>query len=645
MKTKFIKTAAMIVSILIIISSTIIISAAAGSATISAGQIGSVNPGQTVTIPVSISNNTGIMGFSISFDYDKNALTPVSATSGTIISGLFDDSIGTSEAGSFDVVWSGTEDCTQNGVLFNVTFAVNSNATGTTKIDVSYSQADTFNEKWEDVGLDCKDIDLTIGNQQATEPTLTVGNVNTLANKTVIVPVNISSNFSIKNLNVSISYNKDMLIPKSVSGEKYTVTSNNVSDANGTLSFNLSSDSPEEGIAVNIEFFIKSEADGKYYLNASASSLKCVAGSITVTTPDGTAYISADSFETLRGETITVPVKINSNSGIMGYRLTFAYDYTVLTPVSAVAGSGFSGNIDNSIGITTGTFDVVWSNSSNITVNGNIVVLTFKINDDADFGKSSVGISYTQGDTFDEGWNDVKLICSDIVVDVKSVIISGEKDSLKSGETLQLDASTDASGNSEGVIWSSSDETIATVDSIGKVTAVGSGTVTITAYDKNGSTSIQITVVKSYICPDCGEEILGEDAINAHIEAENAAKIKTTVKIKNNPGSKTINYGETLRLTAITTDMPANAKIYWYVDGVKKGEGETFNVSLSSGSVEITVKVVDANGNVLVNTNGNEVSDSQKVSVNSSFWQKIVSFFKNLFGMNRTIVQAFKGVF
>lgn len=151
---------------------------------------------------------------------------------------------------------------------------------------------------------------------------------------------------------------------------------------------------------------------------------------------------------------------------------------------------------------------------------------------------------------------------------------------------------------------------------------------------------------KSFICPDCGDEILGEDAINAHIAAENAAKIKSTVKIKNNPGTKTIKYGETLRLTAITTDMPANAKIYWYVDGVKKGEGETFEVSLSKGSVEVTVKVVDSNGKVLVNTNGNEVSDSQKVSVNSSFWQKIVSFFKNLFGINRTVVQSvFKGVF
>ena len=150
---------------------------------------------------------------------------------------------------------------------------------------------------------------------------------------------------------------------------------------------------------------------------------------------------------------------------------------------------------------------------------------------------------------------------------------------------------------------------------------------------------------KSYICPDCGNEILGKDTINDHIAAEENAKIKATIKIKNNSGLKTINYGETLRLTAVTTEMPTDAKIYWYVDGVKHGEGETFNVSFESGTKTVEVKIVDSNGNAIKNANGDDISDSQKVSVNSSFWQKIVSFFKNLFGINRTVVQTFKVIF
>lgn len=114
-----------------------------------------------------------------------------------------------------------------------------------------------------------------------------------------------------------------------------------------------------------------------------------------------------------------------------------------------------------------------------------------------------------------------------------------------------------------------------------------------------------------------------------------------SVKIKNNPGTKTINYGETLRLTAETANLPDGAKLYWYVDGAKKGEGTTFEVSPASGSVEITVKVVDENGNPYSES---DTSASQRVSVNSGFFQKIISFFKNLFGMNRTIIQYFNKI-
>jgi len=165
-----------------------------------------------------------------------------------------------------------------------------------------------------------------------------------------------------------------------------------------------------------------------------------------------------------------------------------------------------------------------------------------------------------------------------------------------------------------------------------------SGNVTETMPAEN----MTITAVfeKSYICPDCGDEILGDDAISAHIAAE--ARMKAIVKIKNNNGSKTINYGETLRLTAITADIPAGVKIYWYVDGEKKGEGETFDVKFESGTKTVEVKLVDENGNILKNADGNEIKDSENVSVKSGFFQKLISFFKNLFRINRTVVQAFK---
>ena len=120
----------------------------------------------------------------------------------------------------------------------------------------------------------------------------------------------------------------------------------------------------------------------------------------------------------------------------------------------------------------------------------------------------------------------------------------------------------------------------------------------------------------------------------------------STVSIKNNTGSKTINYGETLKLSVNTTNMPDGSKICWYVDGVKKGEGEVFEVSFEGGTKIVTVKIIGSDGNVLKDVNGNEISDSETVTVKAGFFQKLISFFKNLFGANRTVVQTiFKGVF
>ena len=117
-----------------------------------------------------------------------------------------------------------------------------------------------------------------------------------------------------------------------------------------------------------------------------------------------------------------------------------------------------------------------------------------------------------------------------------------------------------------------------------------------------------------------------------------------TLIIKNNSGSKTINYGETLKLTADVTNKPYDATIYWYVDGVLMGEGVIFNINFDSGTRVITAKLVDNNGNALQDADGNEIFDAEEVTVKSGFFQKLISFFKNLLGANRTVVQAiFKG--
>lgn len=107
-----------------------------------------------------------------------------------------------------------------------------------------------------------------------------------------------------------------------------------------------------------------------------------------------------------------------------------------------------------------------------------------------------------------------------------------------------------------------------------------------------------------------------------------------------------INYGDTIILHAQVRDKAENTRIEWSVvgDGVvinPSDDGMTCRVtSVSNGSVVVTAKVVDENGEVCTDANGYEISDSRQLTSIGSFWQRIISFFKNLFGISRIILQA-----
>ena len=117
-----------------------------------------------------------------------------------------------------------------------------------------------------------------------------------------------------------------------------------------------------------------------------------------------------------------------------------------------------------------------------------------------------------------------------------------------------------------------------------------------------------------------------------------------SVKIRNNPGTATIKYGDVLRLTVDTSDMTEDMQVVWYVNGNEKGNGEYFEAKITE-DIEVFAKITDSKGNVVKDASGNEIVDSQKVAVKTSLWLRFVSFFKDLFRMNRVVIQSvFKGI-
>ncbi len=150
-------------------------------------------------------------------------------------------------------------------------------------------------------------------------------------------------------------------------------------------------------------------------------------------------------------------------------------------------------------------------------------------------------------------------------------------------------------------------------------------------------------------CKTCDDYFTGETipAIYPHSfnsesvcdECGYVRKVDVEFCINNNPGMRSINYGHTLMLYAKATNKPEGAQVYWYVDGELVCKSQNFEFNYESGTKYITAVLVDEMGIVYLDANGNELSDSQVVTIKAGFFQKLILFFKNLFGISCVVVQ------
>ena len=133
------------------------------------------------------------------------------------------------------------------------------------------------------------------------------------------------------------------------------------------------------------------------------------------------------------------------------------------------------------------TSKLTWASSdeSIATVDSNGVVTGIKN------GKVTITVTSSNG---------ISSTCTVNVVDeaikVNKIVLSPESLSLSAGTMEQLVAKIEPENATEReLIWSSSDPSIATVDSSGRITGIKAGTVTITAKTLDGKTKANITII------------------------------------------------------------------------------------------------------------------------------------------------------
>jgi len=377
--------------------------------------------GETISIPIIISGNPGIMGMSLNVIYDDSIMTPISVTAGNILSGTLNDSISTSINNSFKIVWSGSDDVTTDGVLFNVQFSIADNAYGEYTLELNYDFDDTFNSSWNSVKLDCQDVVFNVLNRGDNSLKIISSNITAETGTIVEVPYRIVNNTNISSTTVTVHYNTAAFHAINILSGDAEISSEEINSSLGTITVDLNN-IPLNGIISNlftIQFEVNYCTPETYLLSAyTTNGIDCEESSIRVV--NGNTTLFAETVQIV-DDTVKIPIHIQGNTGIMGFKVFFNYDSSLLTPISATAGSAFrTGMMDNNISSSQpGSFYVIWVGNDDISANGECIVLQFRLKNEIE-NNTIISMDYSQMDTYDSSWSDVELQLRDIIVDSNS---------------------------------------------------------------------------------------------------------------------------------------------------------------------------------------------------------------------------------
>ena len=392
--------------------------------------------GQAISVPVRISNNSGLMGYDMSFTYDDKVLTPVSVTRGAIMTdGFFEDDIEgtTSTDTSFRVFWSHAYPSTENGIMFYLNFNVDSKAMGSTAIQIGYDESATFDGDFDDVTLNCSAINIAItNNEYGNNPILTLSGNNISAGEQLSLDIFAENIGNMNSVKLTVSYDSANFkySGMTVNGVKATAADSGSNVAITISSFTNKTDGKKITLIFQSESFATS---GQYAFSAAYSDLSGVdrilirGTEITVNateSSDSIVIYTDDEIKTEFGEQqLIVPLYIKHNTGLMGYTLTFNYDPSILEAVSAQAGSIFSGSFSHNIGREAGKFTCLWFANDDVTVDGDFITLTFNVITTQETN-GQINISYNEKDIISESADGVRISVPNIDYTVNEVLLS-----------------------------------------------------------------------------------------------------------------------------------------------------------------------------------------------------------------------------
>lgn len=124
------------------------------------------------------------------------------------------------------------------------------------------------------------------------------------------------------------------------------------------------------------------------------------------------ATVYAQRLTAQKGESQLVYINIDGNPGLMGFKIHLAYIEEYVSVKSVTRGEVTKqGSFMTNLGLKSGGFDIVWTNTQQIDENGIIAILSLDVLTDEPF---EIYISYSENDTFNEAYANIALDCRTI---------------------------------------------------------------------------------------------------------------------------------------------------------------------------------------------------------------------------------------
>ena len=261
---------------------------------------------------------------------------------------------------------------------------------------------------------------------------------------------------------------------------------------------------------------------------------------------------------------------------------------------------------------------VVWSSSdenvATVTEDGTVKILSE--------GDTTITIT-----TNDGGFTDSCVIKAEEYIEATDITID-ETLELSVGESKQLQAHiTPINATLQYVYWFTDDSGVVEITEDGVVTAIKTGTAIITAYlgDDNDLEASCTVIVKP-----------------AGSAEPDVPTVPVVADVIQKPSTTTISYGDAIILHVDASKIPEGGRVEWTADNGNfkySANGETCRIDPNkSGSTTFAATIYDAQGNAVA-------KDEQTMTSKAGFFDKIIAFFKKLFGLTKTIPQVFKGIF